>query len=373
MKLKKVGFVFYGNPNDTKYWSGTVARLHSILEKSSKIELKDIVIQPNMFAKLIKKMVKFFSLGKNEFSFLINFASANKVNKMINESDCDYFFAPACSQLIFSGKRAFKNKKLIYLSDATYHKMVGYYYFHSAHDQRIGNAWERKAHELSDSIILPANWAVEDAVNYYGTPREKINIIKFGANLDDCGFKYFESGKSTYRLLLVGVEYVRKGVDVAIETVKLLNEKNDSVKFELSVVGLDKPDLDIPDYIHFYGKLRKSKTEELKKLIEMYSNHDIFILPTKAECSAIVFAEASMFGMPVFTYATGGTTDYVENGVTGRCLDPKCGPRDFCDAISDAIENNKMEYYSVNARKKYENELNWNHWLEQFEAIIEKN
>jgi glycosyltransferase involved in cell wall biosynthesis len=128
----------------------------------------------------------------------------------------------------------------------------------------------------------------------------------------------------------------------------------------------------VPDYVTFYGKLRKNKDDELKKLIECYASHDIFIMPTKAECAGIVFAEAAMFGLPSFTYATGGTTDYVEDGVTGKCLNPESGPADYSQEIIQAIQSGSIEAYSVNARKKYENELNWDKWLEHFEALINR-
>ena len=311
----KIGFLYMGNPTDTKYWSGTVSNLHKIISKSDKVELVDIVVKPHRLSAKLYKAVRVLSLKKNEISFLSAFLNSRAADRMIEESNCEYIFAPACSKLIYSGRKALKNKKLIYLSDATYHNMIGYYFFHSKHDQRIADMWESTSHKLASAIIFPAEWSFDDAMNYYHTPKEKIKLLKFGANIEDVGSKVIKPGKDKYKLLLIGVDYVRKGVDVAIETVKRLNESSSTVKYELTIVGLNKPDIDIPDYVTFLGKLRKDREDELKRLIDCYKSHDIFILPTKAECSAIVFSEASMFGLPVFTYATGGTTDYVKDGV----------------------------------------------------------
>jgi glycosyltransferase involved in cell wall biosynthesis len=248
--------------------------------------------------------------------------------------------------------------------------MLGYYYNHSRHDQIIGNAWEKNAHSISKAVLLPARWALNDALDFYMTPKEKVRIVKFGPNFDDYGYKYTKANKKQYNLLLVGVDYYRKGMDVAIETVKLLNE-NLTIKFALSIVGVEKPStVEIPDYVTFYGKLRKSNELELKKMVECYLEHDIFILPTKAECVGMVFAEAAMFGLPVFTYATGGTPDYVEDGISGRCLSVEASAEDYCKAIIDSIESGTLEKFSVNARTKYEKELNWKSWLEQIERIV---
>ncbi len=368
----KIGFLFYGegSPSDTKHWSGTIAALRSTLQKSERIDLDDIVIRPSKIIQIVLKLIRKLSFNLFHFSFLMLFADSAKISKIIRESKCDYYFAPAGSQVVYLGRKALKNRKLIYLSDATYHAMLGYYYNHSKHDQFIRNKIDKTAQELSEAIIYPSRWVINDAINFYKTPREKIHFVRLGANMEDNGFKVIKPGKEKYKLLLVGVDYERKGVDIAIEAVRLLNETSSSIKYELSVVGLNKPDKPIPDYVTFYGKLRKNNKEELKKLIEWYENHDIFIMPTKAECAGIVFAEAAMFGIPSFTYATGGTVDYVEDGVTGRCIEANLGAEAFCETIREAVTSGKIEEYSINARQKYETEMNWDCWLEQFEAII---
>ena len=331
--------------------------------------MNDIVVSPNKIESIIYKLLRKICFGKNQYSILMYKLGAKRANKLIDDSECDLIFVPGCSDLIYLGQKSLRNKKLIYLSDATYHRLNGYYFEHSIHDQKIGNNWEKKSHELSSSIILPSTWAAEDTIEYYKTPDNIINILKFGANLQDFGYKYFEPGKEVYKLLLVGVDYVRKGVDIAIETVKILNESSPDVRFELSIVGLNNPGVEVPDYVTFYGRLRKDCKEELEKLVDCYINHDIFILPTKAECSAIVFSEAAMFAMPTFTYLTGGTLDYVEDGVSGRCFALTCRGKEFAEAITDALESGEMEKYSYNARRKYEEELNWEVWLKHFEDI----
>ena len=51
-----VGFLYYGNPSDVKYWSGTVSKLHSTLASSSKFEVKDIVVEEGSIHNLIYKV-----------------------------------------------------------------------------------------------------------------------------------------------------------------------------------------------------------------------------------------------------------------------------------------------------------------------------
>lgn len=367
-KKQKLGFLFYGNPNDAKHWSGTIARMYNTLQGSDDFDVEVINVPQGYFEKWIYKATRILSFKKNELSFLMNYVNSFVCNKMIKNSSCDVIFAPAGSKIIYSGKSELKNKKIIYMSDATYHIMLGYYYNHSLHDQKIGNTWEKNAHVIAKDIILASNWAYKDAVSYYKTEEEKVHVLKFGANMNDVGCKVVKASQKQYNLLLVGVDWKRKGIDVAIETVKLLNEAGNN-KYTLTIVGVDKPETNYPDYIRFIGRLNKNDEREYLQLEQTYKEADIFILPTKAECAGIVFAEAAMFGLPSFTYSTGGVNDYVEDSVTGRCLNISEGAIEFKNAIEEAILSGNIENYSINARRKYEKELNWGVWLRNFESI----
>ena len=170
---------------------------------------------------------------------------------------------------------------------------------------------------------------------------------------------------------MVGVDWERKGIDIAIDCVRLLNKMQKKYSFDLTIIGVEKPATqEYESYIHILGRLNKNIPEEYGCMISYYQKSDLFILPTKAECSAIVFSEASEYGLPVITHKTGGVESYVEDGITGRCLPLGSTGEDFAAAIMDIIENGRLEAYSKAARAKYEEELNWDSWLKSFDAIL---
>lgn len=260
--------------------------------------------------------------------------------------------------------------KLIYMSDATYHLMIDYYYFDTKKDQLIADQWERKAIDRADAIIYTSNWAVEDSVSYYKADTKKVNMIPFPAYLDDY-YKPAQKDGVAIKLLLVGVNWKRKGIDKAIEVVRELNRRQSEIMFELTVVGFMRPDNVMDECIHFEGKLNKSIKEENQRIIDCYSDSDIFILPTIAECSGIVFSEAAMYGLPVITHNTGGIGTYVEDGFNGYKLPIDSLPGDFADIILWIVKNGKLNELSENARKKYNMELNEDVWLEKFCNIVD--
>jgi glycosyltransferase involved in cell wall biosynthesis len=368
--MPKIGFLYFGNPIDNKYWSGTIHAMHDAIKSIPGIELVDLIVEPPKSSKVIYKMTRFLSLKKNVLSHFMATVNAKRVNDIVENSDCDIIFAPAVSKLVYAGRKSLAKKKLIYLSDATYHRMAGYYYDHSVHDQKIGNKWESTSLRMAKVVILASEWARDDAFDFYNIDSDKVKVLFFGSNMKDVGYKVVTGDKDVYNLLLVGVDWKRKGIDTAIECVKLLNEEGGSIKYNLTIIGVTPKSNNYPEYIKFVGRLNKNDPNDYSKLESYYKENDIFILPTRAECAGIVFTEAAMFGLPVFSCATGGVKNYVEDKVTGRCLGIDSSGKDFKDAIEEAIIQDKIKIYSQNARKKYENDLNWDVWADKFQQIV---
>lgn len=367
----KIGIITRRSLDDKKIWSGTVYNLSKIVMKS--YEVQSIVIKDFFINKALRKMInKLFHKNKKTMltSFLDRIILKNKIKRAMREG-IKLFFVMANSDLIASGGIP-KGCKLIYLSDATYHAMVNYYYFDNVHDQKIGNQAEQKSINRADAIIYSSEWAKEDAINYYNALEEKVTIIPFPSYIED----YYEkkenlNDKKTIHLLFVGVEWERKGTDLAIGCVDYLNKSQNDITFDLTIIGLDKPENKYyENYIVFKGRLYKDNPKEYNQLITYYKNSDIFILPTKAECSAVVFSEACMYGLPIFTHETGGIGTYVKDKYNGIKLPLGSTGRNFGEKIFEMIKEQKLQEYSDNARYYYEEKLNTDSWKNKFEKVV---
>lgn len=366
----KIGYISDYDLKDRRGWSGTISNLADTISQHH--EVIPIVVNHNKIEKIMKGMDYVLSAGKRKNGYFCQHYNAYRLHKKINQTDCDIYFAPAQSELISFGIP--KNKKLIYLSDAVFRLMVGYYWSNidSKLEQYLDYC-EASALKRADAVIFASEWAKDGAVNFYQTDSQKIHILPFGANMIDRyqGYKEHATDDNTIRLLLVGVEWKRKGVDIAIDCVRLLNKRQNKYSSDLTIIGVDKPaSQEYEPYIHILGRLNKDVPEEYDRMISYYQNSDLFLLPTKAECAGIVFAEAAEYGMPSITHKTGGVESYVEDGITGRCLPLGSTGEDFAAAIMDIIENGRLEAYSKAARAKYEEELNWDSWLKSFDAIL---
>lgn len=368
----RIGFVSSGDIYDRQSWSGTISFLAGRL--SERYEVVPIVVN-DIWKKYFNKFIALVTLNKRHHSRLPLYVEKFVLSQRIRKSNCDLYFAPAVSEMVGADGIP-RDAKVIYLSDATYHLMLDYYLFNETlYDKKYSNEMEKRALSRADAVILSSDWAINDAREYYNTEPEKLHKLCFGANLPDCysGMKRELSADKSVKLLLVGVDWERKGIDTAIETIRELNRRADGYTYELTVVGFSGPrNADFADaHVHYAGRLDKNDSKELNRLVRYYQDSDLFILPTRAECSAIVFAEAAMYGLPTFTYATGGVESYVESGVTGECLPAGSNADRFADAISALVHSGDYARYAVQARAKYESELNWDTWFREFDAIVD--
>ena len=366
-KRIKIGYISYNKLDDTSAWSGTISFLAKFLD--NEFDVVPIVLSERI-NKIWYRICDIFHLKSSMYRLSCSILNLILLLK-IRTRKCDVLFAPAVCDLVSYGVS--KKIPLIYLSDATYHLMFNYYYHNMCEGRKdFLNRTELSTLQRANAAIFASDWAAADAVSYYGIAANKVYMLPLPAYLPDCFQGKSDDPGNVVHLLLVGVDWKRKGVDIAIEATRILNSSShDKRTYILTIVGLDKPEnFNNNDNINFVGRLDKSDEKDLMRLVRYYQQSDIFILPTKAECAGIVFSEAAMYGLPTVTYSTGGVETYVENQRTGFCLPEGASSNDFADAIRFTLKPGQYRKFSLCAREKYENKLSWTVWLNRFSGIV---
>lgn len=370
MEKIKIGFLTSKHPLEKKVWSGTMYQIHRNLSKNH--EIIWIPIRRSFWGNRYMKIIKIMSKISGK-SFTSHFTypakrSSKKTNKKLLNS-VDLIFAPAASPCIAYLKT---NKPIVYLSDTAFSLMVNYYYFNlSDFNIKEGNKIEQLTARNSSHIIVSSDWAKKAFLEYYNIPKEKVSVIEFGANIDGIepteNVNYITNG--ILNILFLAVEWERKGGTVAVECVKKLNESG--IRTHLYVVGTGTPEEYLKhDFIKSIGFLNKNKESEYQQLREIISKSDTLLLPTRAECSAIAFSEASAYGLPIFTYDTGGIANYVVYGKNGYRLSLSATGNDFALKIKECIENNELPSLRKGCQDIYNSNLNWTVWTEKVQNII---
>lgn len=97
----------------------------------------------------------------------MNRNAINKKVKVAIDDGVECFFAPAASTVLGVSTIS-QEYKVVYLSDATYHMMLGYYYEGgSKQNVERHNCAEKNSLMRANTVILASNWAKNDAINYY--------------------------------------------------------------------------------------------------------------------------------------------------------------------------------------------------------------
>lgn len=370
--MKTIGYVSIADPfKDREAWSGTNYKLREAIE-SAGYRVVWIPYTPNRrLVWWLSHMLRLFNKHSIQYgvypSYLKSCADSIDLS-LVNQ--CDILFFPGMAMIM---KYLQTDKPFIYFSDATFAQMVDFYWYGlDSLTLHYANKFEKWAIQNCALKISSSKWAAQSAEVDYQCDSQKNHIILFGANLDDIDITTFEEvkKKNEINLLFSGVEWERKGCDVAIDTVVELNKRG--VNAVLNICGIKEIPQKyqpLPSCVNYYGFLNKNKAEEYRRYIDIIRKSDALLLPTKAECSAIVFCEAAAYSLPVFTYNTGGTGDYVVNGYNGYALKPGSTPKDFADAIQKNIDN--LVDLRNNAQKHYQNCLNWQVWSKHFKELMD--
>lgn len=256
----------------------------------------------------------------------------------------------------------------IFVHDATWRRLLDFYPRYerrrlTASTIAQGEALDRIAIENCTRVIYSSHWAADSARTDYGTPASKIVVQSFGANLSpiptDEALRPWvaERGRGACRLLFVGLDWRRKGGDVAIAVAHQLNERG--LTCELDVAGAQPPAG--PDrYVRWHGLLSQRNPVAMRRLATLFARADFLILPTRADCTPIVLNEAAAFGLPSATTAVGGIPELVGDSGWARAFPVNAPAEAFADWI-ECCYRDRGRYHQMVwlARSEYARRLNW--------------
>lgn len=366
---KKIGFLSELNPKDRKSWSGTLYKIYESIENAG-YKVEYVAIKRSIYIAFILKIFNKISrfLNKN-FSYSHTFLNVKSI-KLEKDIDSKYDILFVIGASVLSKLKT--KRPVIYLIDATFNSLYNYYpdfsnFWHFNIYQ--GNEIEKLALKKASQIIAASDWTMKSIIKDYHISPDKVKVIEFGANVDAHDVIH-KNKKEVFNVLFLGVEWNRKGGDIAVQTCDMLIGMGHNICF--NVVGIkDLPAIyNSKEWINNIGFLNKNTINDYNKFVDVISSSDILLLPTKAECAGIAFAEASAYRLPIFTYDTGGIANYVINGVNGYRLPLESIPLDFANRIKQCIEDGEIEILKKGCTKMYETKLNWVVWSEKFKVLV---
>lgn len=379
----KIKFLtFASSEDDKRTWSGTIYMAYNALKNHfATVEFMCCSPKVPTWHKALCALFKFFKqvhFTNKTFAYNNSYLYRNLVAKVLKKYDYgnyDILFVVAHSVIISALPPT--NTPIVYMTDATYKSLVNYYpemrniyLFSSRQAIKINKeAWGK-----SQLIITSSLWAKENAIEQYGISEDKIEVVELGANLaikEEYHQEITYSDKSCLNIFFSGVDWVRKGGDIAVSCCKTLIDLGINVKLTITGLSLPKEYENYP-FINPLGYLNKNDEKDYDTYIKALQESDLHIFPTRAECAGVVTCEAAAFGIPTITYDTGGVANYVTNGVNGYRLPLSATGEDFAACIYKLYNNNELDSLSKGALKIYKEKLNWNIWSDRVASLLTK-
>jgi glycosyltransferase involved in cell wall biosynthesis len=230
----------------------------------------------------------------------------------------------------------------------------------------------RQLHQLDqlalsqcELAIFSSDWAAKTAIHTYKTNPNKVKVIPSGANVEcDRTFDQINSiiaarPANLCKLLFLGVDWFRKGGDIAFKIAAQLNQSG--LNTELTIAGC-KPKLEEANssFVKSRGFIDKSSESGVKQINQLIAESHFLVLLSRAETYGNVLCEANSFGVPCISTCVGGIPTIIKDGVNGKLFPVDAEIEEYCTYVSNLFSNyNQYQELALSAFNEYETRLNW--------------
>ncbi len=251
----------------------------------------------------------------------------------------------------------------VYRVDATYPSMIREYpeYGYSPLMTNLAARLQASACRRSALLVTHSSWCQTCLEREYRVPVDKIHVFPNVAGLapeavwGDLPARG-DGDPRIFRLLFVGGDRRRKGLDIALDVVRRLNQGGRESR--LTVCGITGENT---AHTRFVGPYDQSLAGELQAYVRLYQNSDLLLHPTRFDTWGMVTSEAAGFAVPTLTNAVAGMSSSVLDGKTGVVLPKHSNARTYAAAIIQLMDDpERLARLCRGARERYERELSWN-------------
>ena len=239
------------------------------------------------------------------------------------------------------------------------HKRKVYLWLHESIDTYIGYEYwhDEMEREISNKHLLIG--AVSDVArnNFFNTYHieKRIDLLPYGINDKYKGNAVcVKKENTTFAIITPHISI--KGVDVLIEALPFISKEAEN-QCKFLFVG--------KSYDDEYGKYIMKQIEKnanceyigelsRKKLLEVYSEIDIVIIPSRRDSMSLVATEAMMMKRPCIVSDTIGMAGFIKHKYNGLIFENENG-EELAERICWCLENkDALKVIAENARKTYE-------------------
>lgn len=368
----KIGFLCAHDPRDRTSFSGTAYHAFKALEALAEA---GIVSDLRLLGWRSGGLV-----GSDRFSALFRTVSGSaRVRQAKLEDGCDFgldwIVSLASTELAVSALPRL-HTRLAHITDATPQFLREQYGWNLP--ASVDRA-ERKLVLAADAIVYSSEFMADRVCTDFGVDISgKVRAIPFGVNLDHVpdAPRHPDASPSLgdpLQLLFIGGDWERKGGPLALEILMVLLAKG--IPARLTIVGSDPvAAVGIPQ-VTVHPFLNKNSPAGSAQFDALLDAAHLLLLPTRADCTPMVVAEANAHSVPALVTNVGGISSILSNDRNGLLMSPSASADDWVAAIQNMIADQECYKRRREASFAFFRErLNWKVWahdLVKFLASLE--
>jgi glycosyltransferase involved in cell wall biosynthesis len=184
-------------------------------------------------------------------------------------------------------------------------------------DRRKRNM-NRQTFELAAALVTWSKWARQSLIDDYGINGDAIRVITPGAAASFFALGQARSARpprspgDPIQLLFVGGDFQRKGGALLLESMR--GGLGERCNLHVVTREVIRPQPGV--FIH------NGVAPNSAELHDLFAAADIFVLPTYADCLALVLMEAAAAGLPVVATSVGALAEAFTPGESGLLVPP---------------------------------------------------
>jgi glycosyltransferase involved in cell wall biosynthesis len=231
---------------------------------------------------------------------------------------------------------------------------------------------EIQAMGAAERVIFSSRYMADRAIRELGLAcTDKIADIPFGLNLDEVPpAPAAKPPLKPLRLLYIGKYWKYKGGETAIAALRVLRARG--VDVSLAMIGEIPEEFRGEPGLEAVGYLDKSRRRDYRRFLRLLRESHLFVLPTRADCTPMVVAEANAYGLPVLISDIGGISSLMAPGRNGEMLPAGADGTAFADRIL-AMTADRAAYDAL-SRSSYEHclhRLTWAAWSRDLVRLLQ--
>lgn len=235
---------------------------------------------------------------------------------------------------------------------------------------------EKRGYQAAQGIVMHSNWAKRSVVKDYGIPEDKVWVVLPGANIEPALYREWVNDggprphdpRRPLRLVFVGKEWQRKGLDRLLEALPLAAKRG--FRGTLRVIGCREesvpPSMRGTPGVEWVGFV--DRRWEARRFLELVATSDLGCLLSVAEAGGISQREFHALGLAVLGTDAGGAPEHRVSGASFE-VPSRATPLEVADLLCD-IEGDVEQRRRVwqNAASARESAL-WSATIAQLQRI----